>query len=340
MPEEVVNTEASVVPPPEPVVVPEPKPLEMEEFVHQQYEQHEATLAAEESKPDEKPAQPEGVKPAEAKPAEPAVAPKVEPEAPPFTEEELRDPAFLGRLKQDGWDKLEKFSPSIFKLAKAVAHAQGKVSNQLRELELSGRSRPEPEKKEDPSVTLRAEAIAKTDSLDPEERAEGFATLARLEAAKMIKERDEATGYDHVQAQAEAAERSAYRAAVRDMPELAELPSAELDAAVEADPELSDDVKFAVSLEPEARTVLLSKVMRRAGRIVIANRAATKAAAEADVAKKAKDEKDAAAQKRLRSNENNPSKVVVETPGGKTPKGEKTIEDTIHEKVAALRSSA
>jgi len=334
---EVVIAEASAPPPPEPVEVPEPKPVELEEFVHKQYEE-QATLAAAESKPGE-PKEPEAkAADTEVKPAEPKTEPAAT-TAPPFTEEELGDGAFLGRLDADGWAKLEAYNPSLYKAAKAVARAQGTVYELKRRLETQAQSTPEPEKKEDPTVTLRAEAIAKTDSLDPEERAEGFATLARLEAEKIIKERDEATGYDPAEAQAQAAERSAYRAAVKDMPELADLPSTELDAAVEADPELMDDVKFAVSLEPEARTVLLAKVMRRAGRIVLANRAAAKAAADADAAKKAKDAKDAEAQKRLRSNENNPSKVVAETPGGKTPKGERTIEETIHEKVAALKTA-
>lgn len=338
MNEEVVTTEASTPPPPEPVVVPEPKPLELEEFVHKQYEKHEATLAAAESKPEEKPAQPEGEKPADAKVETPE--PKTEQAAvaaPPFTEEELGDGAFLGRLDTEGWKKLESYNPSLYKAAKAVARAQGTVFELKRRLETQVQSTPEPEKKEEPKTDPYADALAKTDSLDPAERAEGFRTLARLEAEKLLSERDRATGFDPLEAQARAAERSAYRLAVKDMPELADLPDAELDAAVDADPELTDDVKFAVTLEPEARTVLLAKVMRRAGRIVLGNRAATKAAVEADAAKKADEEKKALAQKRLRSNEDNPSKVVAETPGGKTPKGEKTIEDTVREKVAALK---
>lgn len=331
MDSEVVTTEAPVIPQPEPVVVPEPKPLEMEEFVHKQYEQKEAELAAAESKPDT-PAEPEGDNTAEAKPAEPAAEPKTEPEAPPFTEEELRDPAFLGRLDSDGWKKLEKFSPSIHKMAKAVAHAQGKVSNQLRELE-TGRSRPEPEAKEEPKTDPYEEALAKTDSLDPAERAEGFRTLARLEARKLLGE----IGIDPIETQASAAERAAYRLALQGMPQLAELPDAELDAAVEADPDLMDDIQLAISLQPEARTRLLAKVMTRAGKIVLNNRSVAKAAADAAAAKQAKDAKDSEAQKRLRSNQTNVSTDVVVTPNGKSPKGEKTIEESIHEKVVGLK---
>lgn len=336
MPEDVVIAEASVAPQPEPVVVPEPKPVGIEEFVHKQYEQHEATLAAAESKPEEAAVaseakaadKPEAI--AEAKP-QPAA------EEVPFTPEQLADPKHWDRLDKAGWERAAKLHPVETARVKAGYAAASRITEDARRV--AATSRPEPEKKEEPKADPYAEALEKTDSLDPSERAEGFRTLARLEAEKLLRERDQATGFDPVEAQAHASERAAYRAAVDQMPELAELPSAELDAAVEADPELTDDVKFAVSLEPEARTVLLAKVMRRAGRIVLSNRAAAKAAADADATKKAKEAKDAEVQRRLRSNEDNPSKVVAETPGGKTPKGERTIEETIHEKVAALKSA-
>jgi hypothetical protein len=326
---EVTETGASATPQPEPVIAPELKPLEMEEFVHKQYE---ATLAAAES--EQEPTQAPEVTPAaeaEAKPEGPTVTTQTQ--EPPFTEAELADSAFLGRLDAEGWRKLETYSPSLYKAAKAVARAQGTVYELKRQLEARVNTNPEPEKPEEPKTDPYVEALEKTDSLDPAERAAGFRTLARLEAQRLLNE----IGIDPVETQVSAAERAAYRLAVQEMPELADLPDAELDAAVEADTELMDDVKFAVSLEPQARTVLLAKVMRRAGRIVISNRAAAKTAADADAARKAKETADADAQKRLRSNQTNASTEVVTTPGGKTPKGEKTIEESIHEKVSALK---
>lgn len=323
-----LTTEAAVTPAPQEPVVTEPaKPLDVAEFVHQQIEKH-GQPAAEESGTTETPAV------AEAQAAETAVETtepqKADATQPPFTVEDLGDPAFLGRLDKDGWSKLETFNPALYKAAKAVAHAQGTVFELKRRLESQVQA--EPQKQAEPAVDPYEEALAKTDSLDATERAEGFRAMARIEARKML---DEA-GIDPVESNAVATERAAFKSAVLTMPTLAEIPTAELDAAVEADPDLMDDLAFSTTLQGEAKIRSLSKLIVRAGKIVVGNRVATKAAADAATAATAKAAKDTETQNRLRSNQTNASTTVAETPGGKSPKGDLSMEEFVHAKVAAL----
>jgi hypothetical protein len=325
----------------EPAATPESKPLELEEFVHQQFEKHGEPAAAE-GGTKEAPAAPEA-KVAEA----PAVTPEPEKPAvavqPPFTAEELGEEGFLGRLTKDGWAKLEAYNPDLFKLAKTVARMQGTVFEQKRQLE-TALAQPRPavqEKPPEPEVDPYLEALEKTDSLDPKDRAEGFRVLARLEAEKLLEPYKETLQRTTIASQSVEIEKAAYMAALQSMPEaeraeFTKLPSAELDAAVEGDPDLMDDIELAVTLEPQARMRLRAKVMRRAGKIVIDKRAQTKAAADAERAVAEKATKDAATQTRLKSNQSNPSTTVADTPGGKLPKGETSIEDFVHSKVAAL----
>lgn len=324
-------TEAAVIPSqPEPVVVPEPKPLELEEFVHKQYEQ----AAAPESDTDVKPTATE---------AQPAAEAKATPEPPaqveePFTTEQLGDPKHWDRLDKAGWERAAKLHPVETARVKAGYAAASRIVEQAR----TAQPRPaEPEQQKEPERDLYAEALAQTDSLDPEERAKGFRALARMEAETLFKPYKETLQQSALKAQASQIEKAAYVAAVESMPEgmradFVTLDSKELDAAVEGDPELLDDIELAVNLEPEARVRLLAKVMRRAGKIVIENRKSAKAAAEADVAKKANDEKTAKSQERLRSNKTNASSTVVDSPVGKTPSAEKSIDEFVRGQFAAL----
>jgi len=313
---------------PEPVT--EPADLSMEEFVHQKYEQ----VAAPESNTE---------KPAETPEAEtPAAETNVETPEPtqaaadePFTPEQLADPKHWDRLDKAGWERAARLHPVETARVKAGYAAASRIAEDARIKAQS--SRPEPEKPAEPDVDPYQEALQKTDSLDAQERAEGFRALARLEAEKLFQE----SGIDPIATQATATERAAFRAAVGVLPELASLSSADLDAAVESDPDLTDDVQFAVTLRDKAaRERLLSKVMVRAGRIVLSKQAEAKAATKANEERAAKAAKEAEAQRRLRSNQTNASTTVVETPTGKPPGGETTIEEFVRSKVAALPRGA
>lgn len=324
---------AATTPSTEPAVeAPEPKPLELEEFVHKQIEQ----LAAPESETDVEPKVAEAAAPAaDAKADTPQ--PPAKTDDVPFSTEQLADPKHWDRLDKAGWERAAKLHPVETARVKAGYAAASRITEQAR----AAQPRPEPEKPAEPERDQRAEALAKTDSLDPAERAEGFQTLARLEAEKLFKPYEQTLQRSALQTKAVEVERAAYKAAVDSMPEdvraeFMALDSKELDAAVEGDTELLDDVEIAVGLEPEARVRLLAKVMRRAGRIVMDGKRSAKVATDSEAKRVAEEAKKVASQQRLRSNQSNPSATVAESPGGKSPSGEKSIEETIHMKIAAL----
>lgn len=311
----------------EPVIVPEPKPLDIAEFVHEQYGKHApADGVTDESKA------PEAEEPA-------AETPEVEPKPvadEPFTNEQLADPKHWDRLDKVGWERAAKLHPVETARVKAGYAAASRIAEEARSKALTS-PQTEPEGREEPKPDPWKEAMEMADSLDPQERADGLSRLVDLRLQKKLDE----FGIDPSATQASAVERAAYRAAVETMPELAALHEADLNAAVESDPELMDDVQFAIDLtDKDAKIRGLAKVMRRAGQKVIATQAANKAAADAKQVTDAAAAKEAERQKRAKSNQDNPSTIVATSQNGKGPKGERTIEEAIHERsVAATRSA-
>lgn len=230
---------------------------------------------------------------------------------PPFTEEQLQDEAFFDKLDKDGWAKLQTYNPALYKMGKQVASLRGKAGAALKNVPAvpsEERSEAEPPKV---SEAMKV-ALRKAQSLDEDEALEGAAEVARL-TLREERAREQET-QQKVKQEAKEVFDAAFDMAAAELPEIANISDAELDKVVESSPKLMQKLRAALSHpEKEQRVLLVADVMESAGRVVIAARQAadrTKADAEAEAKK-------ADVQKRLRSNESNPAKHLVETPGGK-----------------------
>jgi hypothetical protein len=240
----------------------------------------------------------------------PATEPKTDPfAAAPFTDEELEDDAFFDKLDAAGWDKLRVYSPALFKMGKQVASLRGKAGAALK-----GKPEPTETRSEATPPKVSAEmraALLKQQSLDEDEALEGAAEVARLTLREeRAREREQQNAE---QQDAQAVYNDAYEVAAKELPALADIPDEELDKAVESSPRLMRKLTAATSHpNREQRVLLVADVMEEAGRSVVAKRqSAEKAEVEAKAA-----QKKAADQERLRSNESNPSRHLVDTPGG------------------------
>ena len=239
---------------------------------------------------------------------------------PPFTEEQLDDEAFFDKLDTPGWEKLKAYNKALYNMGKQVARLRGKAGAALKNQppsEQEARSEAPPKV----SDALKA-AIRKSQSLDEDEAIEGQAEVVRL---TLREERDsERRAQQEAAKESQAVYTEAYEMAVTAMPDLASISDADLDQAVDANPKLTRKLKAAASHpDRDERVFIVSEVMEEAGRAVVAKRqAAQKADADTKAAAKKADD-----QARLRSNETNPSRHLVDTPSGQQPRtGKKSFE--------------
>lgn len=287
----------------EPIATEPPAPAEMTDealakTIHDKLEAARGELAATEGE--------EGAEPkAEANAAAKGEAPKSEEgqgaTEPPFTAEQMADPAFFDSLGKDGWARLEKFNPALFKMGKAVASARGKAYAEVQKLKAQ---EPQPKAEEAPKSRLTPEMKAawdKKQSLDPEEAIEGELEWTRL-TQEASRDPEEVVRQNLS---------AAFRVAAGELPELVDLSDAELDAAVEGDDDLLEALELASTLPKDQQVRLVANVMRRAGKIVLSNRATKAAADKTEADKKAADDKKAESQKRLKDNQNNASETIT-----------------------------
>jgi hypothetical protein len=239
----------------------------------------------------------------------------------PFTTEQISDPKFWDSLDKAGWERAAKLHPVETARVKASYAAASKIAAAAK-----AKSEPAEERTEAPKQ-LNAdwkEALRKANSLDEDEAIEGQRLIAKLTLREALPE----FGINPAETQARAIERNAYQIAVEGLPELDSLSDDVLNAAVEADPFLMQNVQIAASLPAQQSVALLANVMKQAGSAVLAKQKAEETSKAATAAAEA--EKKQAQQKKVRSNANIASNVVVEQPFAGKPTKDETPEQYIN----------
>lgn len=281
--------------------------------------------AAEESPVEETPVEAEAEKPA-AEEAETPAEVEAKPVADqPFTAEEIADPKHWNRLDKAGWEKAARLHPVETSLVKAAFRAASlKAIEGKREQPSPAEERADAPAKISPAIR---DAVRKANSLDEEEAVEGLQDLMKLTLKDALPE----FGIDPDETRAVATIKQAHRIAVEQMPELAELDIAELDAALDG-----DEALLALVATNDPKNVALA--MRSAGRKVLESKSSAKAAEDA---KKAGEKaKLVDKQKREKSNAHNVSNTIVDTPAGATPKGKETVEQYVNRQWAEVSAKA
>jgi len=253
----------------------------------------------------------------EAKPDTKEAAAKVE-----VAPEQLGDPKYWGSLDADGWQRMERDYPVETKHVKAAQAAATRIVNEAR------KSTQEPPKEESNATPMKpdlTEAIKaakrKRDSLDEDESLEGELELAELLTQQREGKRREVLAAQQKEMNGILA--NAKELAVAEEPELANTSDDELDAVVDKSPKMRRALSAAIHHPDSAqRAQLIADVMVDAYGVL----KSTRQSATATEAKRKADEKTAADQARMRSNANNSSVPIAETPSGKSQSGPKTFE--------------
>lgn len=193
--------------------------------------------------------------------------------------DQLADRAYWGKLDADGWKRMERDYPAETALVKewqrTVTAQENRHRKELDELRTKPQeARHEALSSDEPSAELIA-AVEMSQSLDPKEAAKGHELIADLTFDRVAKKR----GIDPQQTKETAIATSAYEAAIAVLPDIAKLPTEELNAAVTSSRALTALARIGT---PEA----LTEAMIGAGEIVIANRKQAAAKAASDKAAK------------------------------------------------------
>lgn len=245
----------------------------------------------------------------------------------PPTPEQTADTKFWGGLDKAGWERMERDFPVATAHVKAAIAAGSRFVNEARK---AAQQPPAEAANAQPTDTSNAELLAameKANSLDPKEAAEGLQKIVDLRLKPMLKE----YGLDPVMASANRVYRNAYASVVEVMPEIAKLDPKELDAVVDSNPALLDLLDTATDELPEKKRIAITaSVMKVAAQTVVAKKASETATNAANEQRKIEATK--AAQRKVNSNANIVSNVVVESPAGGAPKGKKTVMEIIEEK--------
>jgi hypothetical protein len=240
----------------------------------------------------------------------------------PFTAEQLRDPKFFDRLGKGDWERLEKLNPSLYEMGKAIASARGKAYAELQQLK---KADPPPQERSDSQTKLteKKALLARIDSLDDEERVEALDEYVRQAVREAL---PEITGIDPDDAQAVSVLREAHSIAASALPEMSKLSDDDLDAAVEADPDLLDDLQLAATLPRAQKVALTAKVMKRAAEKVIAAKKAQ--ANDAEAKRKAEEAKAGKTQAKVNANAKTRDHVV-ESSKGRAPNANESLQETM-----------
>lgn len=258
-----------------------------------------------------------GVEPSTGEPGQQTA--DAQPQKVPVTPEQLADSKYWGGLDKEGWARMERDYPVESKSVKSAYATASKIAGEARKLARA-------EAAQAPLDNDAEEAYRLYNSLNEEEHRRGMDMLLDIKIRQTLPK----IGIDPVAGEAQAVVREAYSHALSVMPELADIADKDLDAVVDADEGMLDDLRLAATLNKEQRLALTSSVMRRAGRAVLANKQA--AASATDAQQKAETAKRAAAQQRAKSNMNNPAALVADTASGRTPSAEMTMEEYVHKR--------